>query len=174
MYSATYNWGNIEHFNFDRESLLAMKKDVPEALFLHPESQPGVLLQRRARDQVAVGEREARLPRRCPKALRTKNQSCNRHYLPGVAQGQFLGQLPRVIPWPGTRGSRTSGFDRHPPPVCGIFWHTFCARTLGVAPKKRQIVPSPTVSRSYVKKLGLRNGGESGIRSRRFSEYKGT
>lgn len=67
MYSATYNWGNIEHFNFDRESLLAMKKDVPEALFLHPESQPGVLLQRRARDQVAVGEREARLPRRCPK-----------------------------------------------------------------------------------------------------------
>lgn len=33
MYSATYNWGNIEHFNFDRESLLAMKKDVPEALF---------------------------------------------------------------------------------------------------------------------------------------------
>ena len=33
MYSASYNWGNIEHFNFDRQALLDMKKNCQKHCF---------------------------------------------------------------------------------------------------------------------------------------------
>jgi radical SAM protein with 4Fe4S-binding SPASM domain len=33
MYSATYNWGNIEHFKFDRQGLLDMKKTCQKHCF---------------------------------------------------------------------------------------------------------------------------------------------
>jgi hypothetical protein len=66
MYSASFNWGNIDDFTFDDDQLNYMKKTCEKHCFSTLKSQPRVLLQRCARNQMDVGEREARIPRRRP------------------------------------------------------------------------------------------------------------
>jgi hypothetical protein len=37
MYSASFDWGNIDQFTFNRDQLDDMKKTLPNALLLHAE-----------------------------------------------------------------------------------------------------------------------------------------
>ena len=62
MYSAGYDWGTIENHKFEAQPAEGNEEGVPEELLLDPESHPGVLLQRPARDPVDVQAGEARVP----------------------------------------------------------------------------------------------------------------
>ena len=52
MYSASFAWGDIDRFTFNREQLDDMKQILSKRLLLHAEPQSCLLLQRRGGDQV--------------------------------------------------------------------------------------------------------------------------
>ena len=72
MYASTYDWGNIDAPKFEEKQLDQMKHTCERHCFSTLNHNLGLLLQRRARHQVAVGQRRPRIQRRRRAASKTK------------------------------------------------------------------------------------------------------